>query len=61
MKNKQTPYQRIMLAAKRHCGVRLTATEVRQLSGDSAISERALYDDDDDSNPEHVPHHRSRA
>ena len=44
-----TPYQRIMLAAKRGTGVRLTADEVWQMSNDTAIADRAAVDDDKDA------------
>lgn len=54
-KKKMTPYQHIMWNAKIGIGIRLTREEVRQLSRDSAISERALYDDDEQANPGHRP------
>lgn len=44
--NKLTPYQRIMNAAKRGTGLRLSAKEVWQLSYDTAISDAAKNDTD---------------
>lgn len=43
--SKWTPYQRIMRAAKRGTGVRLSADEVFALSADDAISTCAANDD----------------
>ena len=40
----KTPYQRIVRAAARGTGLRLSAGEVRQLSTDTAISYRAELD-----------------
>lgn len=41
---KLTPWEKIMRAAKRHTGLRLTAFEVAQLSQDGAIETRAILD-----------------
>lgn len=43
---RSTPYQRIMRAAKRGTGVRLTADDVRRMSIDTAIVELAMNDDE---------------
>lgn len=40
-----TPYQKIMRAAKRRTGLRLSPDEVRALSGDDAIATVAMNDD----------------
>jgi hypothetical protein len=49
---KRTPYQKIMQAAKRGTGLRLTADEVYALSQDNAIEVRASGDDEQQSDPE---------
>ena len=41
----KSPYQRIVRAAERGTGLRLSAEEARQLSTDTAISYRAELDD----------------
>ena len=41
-----TPYQRIIRAAKKGKGIRLTADEVFQMSRDDAIHTRAMKDND---------------
>lgn len=41
-----TPYQRIMLAARRRRGVRLSAEDVRALARDDAIAQVAWADDE---------------
>lgn len=43
---KLTPFQKIMRAAKKGRGLRLTANEVFQLSRDEAVSEAAFNDDE---------------
>lgn len=48
----QTPHQRIMTAARKGKGLRLSAAEVRRLSLDDAISTCAAEDDDYESSPE---------
>ena len=51
-----TPYQRIMRAANRGTGVRLSAHEVLLLSLDIAIDHAAANDDEDDERgPDTVP------
>ena len=46
MPEKQTPYQRIVQAALKGRGVRLTWEECREMLADTAISERARMDDE---------------
>lgn len=46
-----TPHQKIMRAAKRGTGLRLTADEIYRLSLDSAIENRAVSDDLGESDP----------
>lgn len=41
-----TPYQRIMLAARRRRGVRLSAEDVQALARDDAIAQVAWADDE---------------
>lgn len=53
-----TPHQRIMRAAHRGTGLRLTANEVELLALDDAIVTRAISDDEGESNPD--PCGRSR-
>lgn len=48
MAEKKTPYQRIMRAAERGGGVRLSVDDVFLLSMDDAIATRANNDDEDD-------------
>lgn len=48
----KTPWQKIMRAAKRGTGLRLTVDEVWQLSRDSAIETKAGNDDEEQANPE---------
>ena len=43
---KLSPHQRIMRAAAKGAGVRLTAKEVAYLAMDASIETRALHDDD---------------
>lgn len=43
---KKTPYQKILRAADRGTGLRLTAAEVATLAGDSAIESIAWNDDE---------------
>lgn len=50
-----TPYQKIMRAAKRGTGIRLSFDEVWQLSRDEAISAAAAYDDIADGTTPVVP------
>ncbi len=49
---KLTPHQRIMRAAKKGTGIRLSAEEVRLLSADDAIEACAANDDERMRNPE---------
>ncbi len=44
-----TPHQKIMRAFRRQKGLRLNATEVRELAIDDAISTRAANDDETDA------------
>lgn len=50
-----TPYQKIMRAASKKRGLRLSAEEVRQLSSDDAISQVAEHDDRKDAGEEYEP------
>ena len=47
VRHKTTPYQRIMRAAERGTGMRLTDDDVNRLASDAAIRERALLDDEE--------------
>ena len=50
---KRSPYQRIVLAAKKGRGVHLSADEAFQMSMDTAISDLAANDDEEqDAQPE---------
>ena len=40
-----TPWEKIMRAGSRGTGLRLTADEVQQLSGDGAIEQKAFNDE----------------
>jgi len=51
---KLDPWQKIMRAAKRETGLRLTADEVWRLSCDDAIREAATQDRFTDNHPELV-------
>lgn len=46
-----TPYQRIVQAARRRVGVRLSAEEVAKLANDDAILTVAEHDDEDQGKP----------
>ena len=54
MSTKLTPYQRIVRAAKVGAGVRLTADEVWKMARDTAILQRAEWDDDPQGEREQV-------
>ena len=51
---KLTPYQRIVRAAKTGTGVRLTADEAWQMARDTAILQRAEWDDDPEGEREQI-------
>lgn len=55
-----TPYQRIMKAAKAGKGVRLTAQEAEELSRDDAIQTRATMDDANDQGETDEDYHGAR-
>lgn len=46
---KLTPHQRIMRAARKGCGIRLSADEVAELSEDDAMFQAAENDDEEQS------------
>lgn len=51
-----TPHQKIMRAAKRKTGLRLTSAEVWALSCDSAIETRGTLDDSGNDENDDLPH-----